>query len=159
MAPMAQRSCGSRRASAAPGGSRVRLSGAGRTEKLARTPTTSSCRVLWRNLVRTDSLDELQVGEGDRLDGLPFVVSARSTGAIGPHAIVDRDRVARGERRAPTHGEMVLRPTDISDEIGVHPYAPPTGIRCLLDEHTSRRLSWTDARRRRVRPGGATCGA
>src|SRR2546429_1791488 len=130
MAPMAQRFCGSRGASATPGGIRVPPSGTGRSEKPARTPTRSACSVLWRNLVRTDSLDELQVREGDRLDRLPFVVGPRSGGAIGPHAVMDRDGVDGSEPRGPTRSHMDLRPTDISDEIGVHPHA--TAYRNLL---------------------------
>src|SRR5256885_10120640 len=118
MAPMAQRSCGSRRASATPGGIRVRPSGAGRSERLARTPTTSACRVLWRDFARANYVDELQVREGDRLDRLPFVVGPRSGGAIGPHAVMDRDGGDGSEPRGPTRSHVDLRPTDISDEIG-----------------------------------------
>src|SRR6266550_214742 len=118
MAPMAQRSCGSRGASATPGGIRVRPSGTGRSEKLA-----GARRPLWRDLVRTDSLDELQVSEGDRLDRFPLVFRARAGWTVRPRSVIDRDGVDGSEPRGPTRSHMDLRPTDISDEIGVHPHA------------------------------------
>src|SRR5207249_7786038 len=122
--------CGSRTASATTGGIRVHPSGTGRSEELAGPRRTSAWRALRRDFARVNGLDELQVREGNRLDRLPFVVRPRSGGAIGPHAVMDRDGVDGSEPRSPTRSHMGLRPTDISDEIGVHPHA--TAYRYLL---------------------------
>src|SRR2546426_11598569 len=84
-------------------------------------------RVLWRGFARSKGPDELEFREADRLDRFPLVFRARPGGAVGPRAVVDRDRAPQRRCRAPTAIDMDLRAAHETDEIGVHPHAPNTG--------------------------------
>src|SRR6266576_212066 len=129
---MAQRSCGSQKASAIPDGTRVRLSGTGRSDLAS--------RVLRRDLARANYFDELEIRERDGLDGFPLVVRTCPRGAVRPRALVDRHGASDRHRRIPAGVDVRLCATHETNQIAVHPHAPNTPMCCLLVEHTSRRL-------------------